>query len=104
MTNLGCLNSSSELENGFAPACRVDIDETYTTLDACNASSSQDEQNVTEIIKGYNNQASLLRNTNTSEWWGKQAESNLKHVANIVLAYQLLKPALKELFWVYDAF
>ena len=78
-TDEECLDSSSESENGFTPACRIDIiDEILTTLGACNASSSQslqNEQNVTKMIKCFNNQAHFPRNTNIFEWSGKQAES-----------------------------
>ena len=39
-TDVECLDSSSESENGFTSACLVDIDEILATLDACNVSSS----------------------------------------------------------------
>ena len=103
-TDVECLDSSSKSENRSTPACEVDIiDELLALLDACNASSSQsprNEQNVTETINCFNNQVRLLRNINILEWWEKQAESDHKGVANLLLLYQLLKPALKELFRV----
>ena len=40
-TDVECLDSSSESENGFTPACGVNIvDKILASLDACNASSS----------------------------------------------------------------
>ena len=88
-TDVKCLDSSSEFENGSIPAWVDIIDEIPTTSDACNASSSQeprDEQNVTQMIKCFNSQACLLKYTNIFEWWNKQAESDLKRVANVALA------------------
>ena len=65
------LESCSESENGSAPTYGVDIiNEILSTSDACNASSSQSprsEQNVTEMIKCFNNQAHLFRTTNILE-------------------------------------
>ena len=40
-TDVECLDSSSESENGCTPACRVDIiDDILVTSDVCSASSS----------------------------------------------------------------
>ena len=68
-TDVECLDSESE--NGSIPACGVDIiDEILAISNAYNASSSQssrDEKNGTEMIKCFNNQARLLRNTNITE-------------------------------------
>ena len=66
MTDIKCLGSSPESENGSILACGVDIiDEKLATLDAGNASSSQsprDEKNVTEML----NTLSALRRRSTS--------------------------------------
>ena len=71
-TDVECLDSSSEYENGSFLACGVDIiDEILATSNACNASSSislRGEQNVTEMIKWFNNKARLFGNTNKFEW------------------------------------
>ena len=103
-TDVECLDSSLESERGFTPACRVDIiDEIFPTLDTCNASSSQspqDEQNSTEIIKCFNNQACLHRKTNISEWWDNQAETNLRRVANGALASPVSQASVKKFFRV----
>ena len=65
------VDSFSESENRSTLECGdVVIDEILATLDACTASSSQspqDEQNVTGMIKCFNNPAGLLRNTNIFE-------------------------------------
>ena len=59
-TDVECLNSSSESEIGSTPARGVNIiDKMLATSDPCNASSSQspkEEQNVTKMIKCFNNQ------------------------------------------------
>ena len=88
--DLKCLDSFSECKNGFTPAFGVGIiNDILTTFNPCNPSSSQsprDEQNVTEMIKCFNNRAHLLWNTNIFKWWEKQAVSDLKLVAKVALA------------------
>ena len=70
-------DSSSESEIGSIPSCWLNIiDEILATLDACDARSSrspQDERNVTEMIKCFNNQAYPFKNTieYIFEWWDK---------------------------------
>ena len=53
-TDVECLDSSTESENGSTPLCGITIiDGILATSDAYNASLSQlprDEQNVTEMI------------------------------------------------------
>ena len=65
-TDVECLDPSSESENGSTSACGIDIvDEIHANSHSCNAISSQlprDQQNVTETIKCFNNQACLIRN------------------------------------------
>ena len=71
------------------------IDEIFSTSDACNATSpqlSRDEQNVTKMIKCSNNQPRLPKNTNIFEWWDKEAESDLRRVANVALASIVTQP------------
>ena len=70
---------------------------------ACNASSSQspqDERNVTDMIKYFNYQSPLLRNTNIFEWWDKQAESDLKRVANVAHALPVTQAYVEKFCWV----
>ena len=96
------LDSSSESKNGTTPACRVDIiDEIPATSNACNASSSQSprgEQNVTDMIEYFNNQARLLRNTNKFGWRHKQAESSLKRIVNVALALPVTQASVERTF------
>ena len=101
-TDVECLESASESENVSTSACGVDIiDEILATSNACNASSSQsprDEQNVTEIIKCFSNQARLLSNINIFEWWDKPAESNLKRVANFAFVLHVTQASVETTF------
>ena len=84
------------------PTCGVDIiDKILATSDACNASSSQslwDEQNVTEMIECFNNQARLLGNINIFEWRGKQAHYDLKRVANVALTLLASSTSVERTF------
>ena len=108
-TDVECLDSSLESENGSTPACWVDIiDEVLATLDTCNTSLSQslrDKQKVTEMIKCSNNHACPTRNTNMFEWWDKQVKSDFKRAAFALLitrarferAFSRLRYILNEL-------
>ena len=101
-TNVECIDSSSESKSGSTSARGADIiDEILTTLDACNASSSQssrNKQNVTEMIKCFNNQVRLLGNTNIFEWWDNKAKSDLKRVANVALALPVTQARVERTF------
>ena len=103
-TDLECLNSSSKSENRSTLTSRVGIiDKILATSDACNASLSQsprNEQNVTEMIECFNNQACLIRNTYVFEWWNKQAESDIERVANVALALKVTQGSVEEIFQV----
>ena len=89
-----------ECENGSTSACGVDdIDEIFAPADACNGNSSQsprDEQNETEMIKCFNNEARLLTNTNLCKCGTSKQNPILNALLILLLLSQLLKPALKE--------
>ena len=59
--------------------------------------SPRDEQNVTEMIKCFNNQT-RLRNTCMFEWWDKQAESDVKRDANAALASPVTQASVERTF------
>ena len=67
-------------------------------MGACSSQLRQDEQNVTEMIKCFNNQAHLLRNTKIFEWWDKQAELDPKCVANAALALPFTQAGSEKTF------
>ena len=72
ITDVEYLDSSSESQNEITPAAEINIfDEMLANLDTCNASLSQsprEKQNVTTIIKCFNNQARFLMKPNVFEW------------------------------------
>ena len=64
----------------------------------------RDEHNGTEIIKCFENQARLLRNTNIFDSGTNKQSSILNSLLMLLLLYQLLKAALKTLFRVKGTF
>ena len=50
------------------------------------------------MIKCFNNQARLFRSTKRFGWWNNQAESYLKHVANVAFALPVIQASLKRTF------
>ena len=60
--------------------------------------SPRDKQNVTEMIKCFNNQGHLPKKTNIFEWWDKQAESKLQPVANAAIALPVTQASVEKTF------
>ena len=57
-----------------------------------------DMRKIKQITGCFNNQVRLLRNTNISKWWDKQAEINLKRVVNVALALPVTQGSVERTF------
>ena len=96
-TDLECLDSSSESENDLLLHAVLILLMRYSPFWLRVMSA---HHNYHDMSKCFNNQSRFFRNTNIFEWWDKQAESDLKRVANVILTLPISQASVEVLFRV----